>query len=429
MTFLLFLFILIFSVYKGISIVFALLAGLVLFSFLALRKGYSLNQIKSFATEGIKSSFIVIKIMCIIGVLTAIWRISDTISIFCYYGLKFITPHFFILLAFLLSCLLSYAIGTSFGVAATVGVVMVSIAGAGGVSTAITAGAVMSGVFFGDRMSPVSSSANMIAAVTHTEIYTNVSYMMKTGAVPFFLSVILYAAVSFYHPLSYVDTSVIESFRTDSLAGFIPAVLVMVLPLLKVPVVNAMLFSIASGILVVLFNGSYSFSEILKISVFGLHQSGNLDGGGLFSIVELILIIVISSSYSGIFKATDMLSYLQEKITQGCKKAGSFTILLIICILSAMMFCSQTIVILTGKMLLEDSYEKLSLTKEDLAIDIENSAIFISALVPWNICCYMPLLFMNADASSLPYAFFLYLLPIWWLIRRGLKKNRSLCRE
>ena len=160
----------------GHSMVWALLAGLVMFAGLGLVKlkksdealgiGQGIRELALHSWGSIKESLIVIEVMLIIGFITAAWRVSGTITVFVYYGMKLIVPPLFLVIAFLLSCLLSYALGTSFGVAGTVGVIFMALARSGGVDPVITAGVLMSGIYFGDRGSPVSSSANMVAGIT-----------------------------------------------------------------------------------------------------------------------------------------------------------------------------------------------------------------------------------------------------------------------
>lgn len=118
----------------GHSMIYALLVGLVLFLAVGIRRGFSLKALAHMGWGSIKDSLVVIEVMAIIGFITAAWRVSGTITIFVYYGMKVITPPLFLMITFLLSCLLSYALGTSFGVAGTVGVIFMALARSGGVS-------------------------------------------------------------------------------------------------------------------------------------------------------------------------------------------------------------------------------------------------------------------------------------------------------
>ena len=133
--------------------------------------------------------------MLLIGCLTSLWRQSGTIAYFTYYGVRLIPPQAFILAAFVLSALMSYALGTSFGVAATIGVILMTIARASGVSTVIAGGAILSGVYFGDRGSPAASSASLVANETGTDASQNFRRMMPSALLPLGLCVLIYAAL------------------------------------------------------------------------------------------------------------------------------------------------------------------------------------------------------------------------------------------
>ena len=162
--------------------------GVLLFSFLALKRGWKMRDVARMALSGTEESMIVISVMILIGCLTGLWRISGTISYFLTLGISAIPPGMFILSAFLLSSLMSYAIGTSFGVTATAGVVLISIARAGNVNLLLAGGAIISGVYVGDRGSPAASSASLMAALTKTDLTVNIRKMLKTGFWPFVIS-------------------------------------------------------------------------------------------------------------------------------------------------------------------------------------------------------------------------------------------------
>ena len=168
------------AVVTGYSMIIALLIGLAAFLAVGKYRGFTLKSMAEMSKKGIVDSIVVIEVMLVIGALTAVWRASGTITIFVYYGMKIIMPPIFLIVTFVLACLLSYAIGTSFGIAGTVGVIFMALARSGGVDPVVAAGVIMSGIYFGDRCSPASSSANMVAGVTETKIYDNVKVMFKT---------------------------------------------------------------------------------------------------------------------------------------------------------------------------------------------------------------------------------------------------------
>ncbi|HZK87955.1 MAG TPA: Na+/H+ antiporter NhaC family protein, partial [Anaerovoracaceae bacterium] len=155
----------------GWSMAIALFIGLVCFLLIGLYRGFRLKNLLGMVYTGGRTSFVVLEILILIGFLTALWRASGTISFFVYYGISIITPHMFIVITFLITLILSFALGTSFGIAGTAGVMLMVLARSGGVSQIVTAGAIMSGAYFGDRCSPASSSASLVAAVSFTNLY------------------------------------------------------------------------------------------------------------------------------------------------------------------------------------------------------------------------------------------------------------------
>ena len=418
----------------GHSMVWALLIGLLLFTILGLRTlrqqgmplGEGARELASSSWGSVRDSLIVIEVMLIIGLITAAWRISGTITIFVYYGMKVIVPPLFLIIAFLLSVLLSYALGTSFGVAGTVGVIFMALARSGGVDPILTAGVLMSGIYFGDRGSPVSSAANMVAGITKTDILTNVKIMMKTAALPFGITLAAYCVLSFLNPISHVDTTLMETFREEftlSPWGFLPAAIMLILPLLKVGVIWSIAISVVASGVIAFAVEHISALEICKVLIFGYHPTGEglsaiLEGGGLVSMIEIVIILIISCAYSGIFNRTGMLDSLLSRISGGCRKMGRFLTALIVGLASCVLFCNQTIATLMCNDLLTKPYLETGGTRQELAIDIENSAIIVVGLVPWTIACTVPLTFFGAGNGALIWAFYLYLVPICYIFTK-----------
>jgi len=421
----------IFMLITGHSMVWALLIGLLLFTGLGLKQldmpvSKGIKELSSSSWGSIRDSLIVIEVMLIIGLITAAWRISGTITIFVFYGMKVIVPPLFLIIAFLLSCLLSYALGTSFGVAGTVGVIFMALARSGGVDPVITAGVLMSGIYFGDRGSPVSSSANMVAGITKTDILTNVKIMMKTAALPFALTLAAYIVVSIMNPISHVDAALMDSFKSEftlSPWGFVPAVLMLALPLLKVGVILSIVISVLASSVIAFLVEKISILEICKVLLLGYHPTGEglsaiLDGGGLVSMIEIAIILIISCAYSGIFNRTGMLDGLLSRITKCCTKIGRFATSVLVGLASCVLFCNQTIATLMHNDLLTKPYLDTGGTRQELAIDIENSTIIIVGLIPWAIACSVPLTFFGIGNEAILWAWYLYLVPLCYLFTK-----------
>ena len=344
-----------------------------------------------------------------------------------------IVPPLFLLITYLLSALLSYAIGTSFGVAGTLGVIFMALARSGGVDPVLTAGVLMSGIYFGDRGSPVSSSANMVAGVTKTEIMGNVRLMMKSGLLPLLITAAAYTVLSVTHPISHVDPEIIAAFKNEfslSAWAFVPAVLMLALPLLKVGIFISIGSSIISAVLVACLVQGEPLLNVIQICFLGYHSSGAglgaiLDGGGLVSMLEVVGILIISCAYSGIFSGTDMLKDVQDLLIRGCRRLGRYPVTLIVGLLASVVFCNQTIATLMCNDLMTKPYLETGGLRQELAMDMENTLIVMVGLIPWCIACSVPLTFFGVGIGAIPWACYLYLVPLcYWFTKRRWFKDR-----
>ena len=169
----------------GFSVLYALSAGLLLFLFYGLGKGYRWRELLGMALSGVWAARNVLLTFLLIGGLTALWRQAGTIAAIVCYAAPVIRPSCFLLAAFLLNGLVSFLTGTAFGTAATMGVICATMAPAMGLSPVLLGGAVLSGVFVGDRCSPVSTSALLVAETTGTNLYHNIRAMLRSALVPF----------------------------------------------------------------------------------------------------------------------------------------------------------------------------------------------------------------------------------------------------
>lgn len=405
-----------------LSIVLALLIGLILFSVYAKLKGHSLKAILKMTVDGAKTSKNILIVFFLVGVLTALWRDCGTIPTIITYTVDLINPKSFIFMTFALCCLVSFLIGTSFGSAATMGVICVTMGMAMGANPVLTGGAMLSGVLFGDRCSPVSTSALLVSELTDTNIYENIKRMFKTATVPFALTSLIYIISGFFSHTGESTTDIAELFAKEvniTPLALIPAAVILTLALFKVKTRYSMLCSIISAFFVSLFVQKTEITELLRFTVTGYEASlpelsQMLDGGGIASMVRVLLIVCISSAYSGIFNATGMLQKLIEKLEALAEKTGSFAVTVFVSIFTSMISCNQTLAII-----LSDSLcSKLEKDNKQFAIDLENSVVVIAPLIPWSIAGAVPLTSAGAPAMSLLTAFFLYLLPLYYLIVR-----------
>lgn len=412
-------------------IIAALAAALVFFCLLARRMGRSPSEILALVKTGGGKALSVAKVLIVIGVVTGIWRAAGTIVVFVCYGVQIIKPELFLLVAFGLAALLSFALGTSFGVAGTVGVIFMTLARSGGVNPIITGGVLLSGVFFGDRGSPVSSTAILVSALTETDLIGNVKRMAKTGLLPLLLCLVFYTVLSLRNPLQAVDASVTASLSGEfslTLWAFLPAALLLILPLLRVPVLLSMGLSILAGAAVALTAQGMDLLTFLRCCVLGYHSetpqvAAILDGGGIASMIGSCAIIILACASAEVAEGSGMLSRVEQLAGSISEKIGCFPAMILTSLCASAVFCNQVIAIVLSHTFFKPMYEKRGLSKETMALDMENCCITVPAFVPWSIICSVPLQLLGTDYRSMAYASFLYLVPLvhWARLTLGRK--------
>ncbi|HEY3424425.1 MAG TPA: Na+/H+ antiporter NhaC family protein [Negativicutes bacterium] len=421
LVFIFFFITLIFSIYHEISILYPLLFGLACFTLIALRRGYSVISLCTMMLKGSQKSLIVIQIFVLIGAITAVWRACGTISFIVYYAIAFMSANYFILSAFLLSCLVSFLLGTAFGTVGTIGVILIVLAKSGNVDINVVAGAIIAGAYFGDRCSPMSSSATLVAALTNTNLYTNIKNMLKTSALPFALSVLGYIFLSQGNPLLFygnqIETEIVNSFQI-SLIVLLPAVIILLTAAFRIDVKLSMSISIVSGVFIGIFVQHIPLLTMLNYIITGYHPAETgffatiIQGGGLYSMLKVALIVLISSAYSGIFEGTGLLREFELFFERLSREIGVYPANIITSLSAAAFSCNQTLAVMLTYQLEHKIYEQRQISNYQLAVDLENTVILISALIPWNIAGAVPAATLSANSDFILYAFYLFLVPL-----------------
>ncbi|MBQ2847824.1 MAG: Na+/H+ antiporter NhaC family protein [Clostridia bacterium] len=411
------------------SVLYALAAGLIIFCAYAKIKKHSFKAIIKMIFDGIKTSKNILIVFLIVGMLTASWRASGTIAFIICSAVKLISPSIFVLMTFLLCCGVSFLMGTSFGSAATIGVICMTMAHSMNINPVIAGGAMLSGVLFGDRCSPVSTSALLVSELTKTDIFTNIKNMFRTAAIPFVLTCVMYVVLGFSAgdggEIPDLNSMFAKEFNLHWLS-VIPAAVILILSLMKVKVKFAMLASIASALIVGITVQNLEIIEFFKIMILGFEAETQeikhmIDGGGFVSMLNAAAIVCLSSAYSGIFAATGLLDSLKEKTDALSKKITPFGAAMVTSIFTSLISCNQTLAIILAHQLCEGNEKDA----DTAAIHLENSAVVISPLVPWSIAGAVPLASAGAPVTSLVAAGFLYILPIYSFITALFKSRKD----
>lgn len=410
-----------------LSILYALFFGLALFLFYAYRQGFRGRELLRMTLTGVKKVKNILITFVLIGMLTAIWRRAGTIAVIVCWASGLIRPSVFLMMSFLLNCLVSVLTGTSFGTSATMGVICAAMGRAMGVSPVLTGGTVLAGAYFGDRCSPVSTSALLVSELTHTSIFDNIRNMVRTALIPFLLSCVIYSVVGFCTVKSGEVPELREIFEREFTlhwAAVLPAALILLLSAMKVKVKLAMSLSILAAIPVCIFIQNSGPVSLIPLFLNGFHAdnpqvASMLNGGGIFSMAKVAAIVCISSSFSGIFEKTGLLHGAQARIRNLAEKTNAFTAVLATSVIASLIACNQTLTIILTSQLCGGLTED----KSETALMLEDSAVIVSPLVPWSIAGAVPLTTIGCPLTGMLFACYLYLLPICRLIKGKPRKK------
>lgn len=411
---------LILCIWAGQSILLALVFGLIIFSLHALEQGHKPRRVFDMWKTGVRTIKPILITLLLIGIITAYWRAAGVIPAIIFYTSDFFTPAIILLMSFWLCALISVLTGTAFGTGATMGIICAAIAESLGVPTWLTGGAILSGCYFGDRCSPMSTSALLVATLTRTDIFRNLVGMIRTALVPMILASGLYLAAGILFAgdgATAVDAKDLfaRSFEIRPIV-LVPAILIVALSLLRLRVQLMIGASIVAGAIIAVELQSMSSGELLRIALLGYYPTDAelaklLSGGGIISMANVLAILCISSCYAGIFQATGFLNRLQALMIRLGKKVSPFFAVVVASIITSMIACNQTLAI----MLTHQLCRRVEPNAEVFAIQLENSAVVISPLIPWSIAGAIILTPLNAPHVSILAACYLWLIPLWCL--------------
>lgn len=411
------------------SLLVALLFGFCLFFGYGLFKKKTVSEMAGYALSGVKTVKNILLTFLLIGIITAFWRACGTIPYIVYYATCLCAPQVMVLVTFLMCSLISFLTGTSFGTASTMGIICVTMANSMGIPILYSGGAVLAGAMFGDRCSPMSTSALLVSTLTKTDLYRNIKNMFSTAIVPFVATCLFYGLLGLQ-----TDAQT----QTDNVNGIfeahfnlhpvmlLPAAVIVVLSLCKINVRITMAVSIVISGIVALSVQKIPFTELLQTAVFGFSPQDAelaqlLSGGGLLSMVNVSLIVCISASFSGMFAGTGLLSFLQELLVKCSQRTTTFCAVCLTAVLTAIIACNQTLAI----MLTHQLCEQLEKDNEKLALTLEDTSVVIAPLVPWSIAGAVPLTTVGAPMTCMLTAVYLYFLPLWNLLLSFVQKKKQ----
>ena len=410
------------------------------------RLGYTWETLQDGIVKSISSAMSSILILFLIGALAGTWLISGIVPAMIYYGLQVLSPVIFLFAACFISAVVSVATGSSWTTVATVGVALLGIGKALGFEEGIIAGSIISGAYFGDKMSPLSDTTNLAPAMAGTDLFTHIRYMAKTTIPSILITLIIFLIIGFnYETDGGVEdvktiSSVIQNNFNISPWLFVVPVAVLVMIVKQVPAIPALLTgALLGGVFALIFqpeiiesiageSGSYlylGFKSVMMalygdIAIVTENDVVNelLTTGGMAGMLNTIWLIICAMIFGGIMEESGMLKVLAESIIRKVHRVGS----LIASTAATCMFFNVTtsdqyLAILVPGRMYADVYRKRGLKPENLSRTLEDSATVTSVLVPWNTCGATQASVLGvATLVYAPYCFFNIISPFMTIL-------------
>ena len=417
---------------------FILLISSLLSFFIGLKNKISIAKIAVEVYKNFKSVFVPIMILFLVGALAGTWLVSGVIPAMVYYGLHILNPTIFLPASVLIAAIISIATGSSWTTSATVGIALVGIGTALGIAPGMVAGAVISGAYFGDKMSPLSDTTNLAPAMAGTDLFTHIKYMSLTTIPTLIVTLIVFTVISFNISTT-GDTDLSDMFDVITSTFYISPwlflvpVAVIALILLKVKpllsllsgVVLAAIFAIVFQAEVVQGISESTMQAIMKsiltdVSIHTENEALNelFSSGGMKGMIWTILLICSAMIFGGVMEAIGALSITTKSLLKMTTSIfGLFFSTVASCLGLNLIASDQYLAIVIPGKMFKQAYEDKNLAPENLSRTLEDSGTVTSVLIPWNTCgAYQSSVLGVSVSEYFFFAVFNYLSPITTLV-------------
>jgi NhaC family Na+:H+ antiporter len=371
--------------------------------------------------HGINLAMGAVLILMIVGTMIGTWISGGVVPSMIYYGLKVLSPGIFLVATLIICSIVSLGTGSSWSTAGTVGVALVGVGHGLGIPLSMVAGAIISGAYFGDKMSPLSDTTNLAPAVAGTDVFSHVRHMVYTTTPGYILSIVLYGILGTRFSGGVLETQNIETIVRTLKSNFLihpilllPPLLVIVMVVKKIPPLPALLGGTVIGGIFGMLLQSRSLSDVIEaaqtgfVSNTGVSMVDNLlTRGGLISMMETVALIICALSFGGIMESTGMLEVMAKALLKRVKRTGSLVATTILsCIAMNAIASDQYIAIVIPGRMYKNAFDAQKLHPKNLSRALEDSATLSSPLIPWNSCgAFMWATLGVSPFVYLPYAF------------------------
>ncbi len=405
-------------------------------------------------SENIRETVPAILILLLVGALAGTWMLSGIVPAMIYYGMQILNPTIFLFASVIIAALVSIATGSSWTTSATIGIALIGIGNSLGIDSAMTAGAVISGAYFGDKMSPMSDTTNLAPAMAGTDLITHIKYMTITTFPSIVITLILFLFLGFSLE---TNGGVSSDEMLQAMAGrfnitpwlFVVPIVVVGLIIRKIKPFVALLIGVLLGVLFALIFQQELMSDLIKIaagetgdaslnvkSIYQLSmqtitgdlyiETGNavlddrqlFSSGGMAGMLNTIFLIVSAMIFGGAMQAIGALEKLSYELLRVAKGVfGLFASTVASCIGLNVLASDQYLAIVVPGRMFKEAYREKGLAPENLSRTLEDSGTVTSVLIPWNTCGAYQSTVLTVDVMAyLPYAFFNLISPFMTLL-------------
>lgn len=394
-----------------------------------IRLGFTWKELEEGILDTINNTMQAILILLIVGMLIGTWIISGIVPSMIYWGLNILSPGIFLVATTVICSIVSISTGSSWTTAGTIGIALLGIGSALGIPKEVIAGAIISGAYFGDKMSPLSDTTNLAPAMAGSNLFDHIRHMLYSTVPAMLISLVIYAFLGMKYAGHSIDTSQISqiqnalasSYNTLSPLLLLVPVIVIVLVILKVPAIPGLIIGTILGGLVAIFFQGASLQNVLEVAQVGYTSHSGmlfvdelLTRGGLNSMLDTVSLMLCALTLGGILEKTGMLEALARFILRFAK--GTFGLVaatIFTCIGTNIAVADQYLAIVIPGSMYKEAFKKQGLDPKNLSRTLEDSATITSPLIPWNTCgAYMSATLAVNSFAFLPFAFFNILCPI-----------------
>ncbi|BDG80545.1 MULTISPECIES: malate-H+/Na+-lactate antiporter MleN [Bacillus] len=388
-----------FTVFLDLPIQLALFVSWFIAMILGIRLGYSYKDLQNAIVHGISNGLEAVLILVSVGALIGTWIAGGVVPTLIYYGLEFIHPSIFLLATLIICSIMSVATGTSWGTVGTAGIAMIAIGEGLGIPLPLVAGAILSGAYFGDKLSPLSDSTVLASSLSKVDVLAHVRAMLYLSIPAYVITAILFTAVGFMYGGKNIDLDKVEFLKSSLQNTFdihiwmlIPAVVVIVLLAMKKPsmpviVIGALLGAVWAAV----FQGM-NFADAIATAYNGFSiktdvefLNGLLNRGGIVGMLGSLVVIIFGLGFGGLLEKLGVLKVIVSLFEKKLTSAGNVTLsTLIVAFLANIFGCAMYVSLILTPKIMEDSYDRLHLDRRVLSRNSEVGGTLTSGMVPWS---------------------------------------------